>query len=159
MKLKLYRKLRKLTSHCLVVLISLRITIALRSFSYSFCLLSSFSFPSPRTKHPPGPFSPYPFCFRVILKQVAPLAGLMQKWGRPLGESFLATARLSQIWPDRKTFLLKRVPAKLCQQKNTSCSLVQDAIMRISTISFGLLALLTPLTAAWSKDGKLYSHL
>lgn len=31
--------------------------------------------------------------------------------------------------------------------------------MRISTISLGLLALLTPLAAAWSKDGELCSHL
>ena len=28
------------------------------------------------------------------------------------------------------------------------------AIMRIATISLGLLALLTPLTAAWSKEGE-----
>lgn len=65
------------------------------------------------------------------------------------------------IWQVAKN--AKPVPLKLCSvllffsycAKPPRCPHTGDnAIMRISALSFGLLALLTPLTAAWTKEGK-----
>lgn len=52
---------------------------------------------------------------------------------------------------------LRNLPLPSCYVKPSSGSLQplwSHAIMRIATISLGLLALLTPITAAWSKEGE-----
>lgn len=67
------------------------------------------------------------------------------------------------IWQLRLAPEKSSVPSKppspfpSCYVKPSSGSLQplwSHAIMRIATISLGLLALLTPLTAAWSKEGE-----
>jgi hypothetical protein len=48
---------------------------------------------------------------------------------------------------------LEATPHPLRQQTQQAFRACDNAIMKFSAISLGLLALLTPLTAAWSKEG------